>query len=128
MIRWLRLPRILFGRHELKPEEHRVEKLKEFGQRVAVVLKAAPTYLVAISTAITIFSEEIVKILPDEWDLTVARWATIAVGFLGAVITIIRRVTPVLPADRGLLSGPPPEGYAIGQEAIKEETGKEGVV
>lgn len=105
-----------------------MQKVKEFAQRVGVVLKAAPTYLVALSTIITIFSEEIAAVLPDEWDLTVARWTTIAVGFLGAVVTIIRRVTPVLPQDRGLLPGPPPEGYAIGQEMIEEETGREGVV
>lgn len=105
-----------------------MEKLKEFGQRVVVVLKAAPTYLVAISTAITIFSEEIAALLPETLDLTVAKYATIAVGFIGAVIAIIRRVTPVLPQERGLLPGPPPEGYAIGAQEIEAAGGPEGVV
>lgn len=80
-----------------------IDWFKKLGPRILVILKAAPTWLVAASTAITIFAEEIVAILPDSWDPVVVRWSAIAVGFLTAVINIIRRVSPVLPAERGIL-------------------------
>jgi hypothetical protein len=65
-------------------------------RRARVVLTAAPSYLVAASTAVTIVMEEVDA--PG-----VAKYGAIAVGALGAAIAIIRRVTPVLPDDRGLL-------------------------
>lgn len=80
-----------------------MEGLKNVWRRIVVILKAAPTWLVAASTFIAIFSEEIVAVLPDSLDATVAEWTTIAVGWLGAAIVIIRRVTPVLPDERGIL-------------------------
>lgn len=103
-----------------------MEQLKKLWQRIVVVLGAAPTWLLAASTTVTIFSEEIVAVLPDELDFQVAKYATIIVGALTAAITLIRRLTPVLPNERGLLPGPPPEGYSIGVERIEEVEAAEG--
>jgi hypothetical protein len=83
-----------------------MEAFTNFAKRVSVVLKAAPTWLLAASTAITITSEELVKLLPDTWDEQVVRWAAVATGAIAAAVAIIRRVSPVLPDERGLL--PPP--------------------
>lgn len=80
-----------------------MEKLRNTWRRVVVVAKAAPTWLVAASTAVTIASEELVKLLPDHWDEQVVRWATVATGALGAAVILIRRLTPVLPDERGIL-------------------------
>lgn len=72
-------------------------------ERVKVVAGAAVTWLVAASIVITIFSEEIGGLLTDDTAALVASWATTAVGWLGAAVAIIRRVTPVLPEERGIL-------------------------
>ena len=80
--------------------------MKQTWARIVVILKAAPTWLIAASTIITIASEEIVKILPDNLDITATRYATAALGALGAAIVLIRRLTPVLPDERGILPQP----------------------
>lgn len=72
-------------------------------ERALVVLKAAPTWIAALSTAITLAADEIVAVLPDQWDGAVAAWVARAVAFLAAVVAIVRRVTPVAKAARGLL-------------------------
>lgn len=70
--------------------------MARFYARVLVVLKAAPTWLVALSTVVTIVASEV--------DIpAVAEWSVKVVGWLGVAVAIIRRVTPVLPAERGLL-------------------------
>lgn len=75
--------------------------LQSLHRRVLVVLKAAPTYLVVVSTVITIVASEV--------DIpVVARYAAIVVGAIGVAVSIIRRVTPVVESARGLL--PPGEG------------------
>lgn len=71
--------------------------------RIGVVLKAAPTYLVAASTVVTIVTEEIADELPSgsaEW---VVRVGGKVVSIIGAAVLIIRRSTPVIEAQRGLL-------------------------
>ena len=62
--------------------------------RVKVFLTAAPTYLVALTAALTVLADQ----LPNapQWIATVVVWITTAV-------LIIRRVTPVPVEDRGLL-------------------------
>lgn len=95
-----------------------MEKLRNTWRRVVVVAKAAPTWLVAASTAVTIASEELVKLLPDHWDEQVVRWATVATGALGAAVILIRRLTPVLPDERGIL--PPPAEHGRHEETYDE--------
>lgn len=72
-------------------------------ERVKVILRAAPTYLVAVSTVITIANEEIVDLLPDAWQGGAANAVVVLLAWLGAAVSIIRRVEPVLPAERGIL-------------------------
>lgn len=75
-------------------------------ERIRVVLSAAVTYLTVAAVVIGIFAEEIGNVfnLPDSV-------SNIVVGVLGAIgvaIAIIRRVTPVLPSQRGILPPPAP--------------------
>lgn len=74
--------------------------------RTRVVLTALPTYLVAAAVILTIVSEDVAQLLPmvpAGTAETVARWLVAAAGSLTAAVSIIRRVTPVLPAERGIL-------------------------
>jgi hypothetical protein len=71
--------------------------------RARVVLTAAVTWLVAASAVVTIFAEEITEVLPDDWQGPFARTVVVVLAVLTAAVNIIRRVTPVLPAQRGLL-------------------------
>lgn len=71
--------------------------------RIKVVLTAAVTWLVLASTIVTILSEEIATVLPAGAATDVGAVALKVVAVLGAAVTIIRRVTPVLPDERGLL-------------------------
>lgn len=70
--------------------------------RARVVLRAAPTYLTAVAAATPFVSTQLATVLPDQAErigsigLCVAAWLT-------AAVLIIRRVAPVLPADRGVL-------------------------
>ena len=63
--------------------------------RVRVVLTSLVTYLLIASSILTIVAEE----LPGP----AAEWIGRAVVWLATAVTIIRRVTPVLPEDRGLV-------------------------
>lgn len=76
--------------------------------RVKVVVTAAPTYLVGAAAVVTAFSEEIAKILPAGAGEAVARVALVVLSAIAAAIAIIRRVTPVLAIQRGLLPQGPP--------------------
>lgn len=80
-----------------------MEKLKNMWRRVVVVLKAAPTWMLMISTVITVASPQIVDLLPDSLNAVVTKYTTIIVGMLGSAIILIRRLTPVLPNERGIL-------------------------
>ena len=71
--------------------------------RIKVVSAAAVTWLTAAGIILTIFSEEIGSVLPtgaaEEW----AMWVVRIIAWIGAAVAIIRRVTPVLPDERGVL-------------------------
>jgi hypothetical protein len=85
---------------------------KKLVPRVLVVLKAAPAYLVAVSTVITIVLSEIDGPAP------VVRYGAIAVAALASAVSIIRRVTPVIESQRGLL---PPVGPIVPAEIVKPQ-------
>lgn len=74
--------------------------------RVRVILRAAPTYLVAASAVVSIVVEEIADELPSGWQDNAVGIGGKIVAVLGAAVLIIRRVTPVVAAERGIL---PPE-------------------
>ena len=75
--------------------------------RVLVVIKALPTHLVAISTAVVWIAPEITKVFPEHAE-TIASSALRVIAALAAAVTIIRKVTPVAPEQVGLLLQPPP--------------------
>lgn len=76
--------------------------------RIRVFLKSAPTYLVAAGAVLTIVADEIAKAVPAGWQDNVVRIGGTAAAIIGAAVTIIRRVTPVLPEERGMLAPPKP--------------------
>lgn len=71
--------------------------------RIRVVLTAAPTYLTALAVILTIFADEITELLPEGPAGQLSDWVVIVTGWLTAAVNIIRRVTPVIPDERGLL-------------------------
>jgi hypothetical protein len=73
-----------------------VDTLRDIRAKVLVVLKAAPTWIVAITTVITVVLEEVN--IP-----AVAQYGGTALVVLGAALRIITRVTPVVEDDRGLV-------------------------
>jgi len=81
--------------------------LKTLVARAKVVLTAAPTYLVAAAVLIPFVVDQLATVLPTTWSETVAQVAGKAVAVLGVAVAIIRRVTPVPAAQRGLLPLPP---------------------
>lgn len=70
--------------------------------RLKVFFGALPTWLVIASAVITIFSEEIASVLPAGPGETIGRIAVILLAVIGAALNIVRRVTPVIAAQRGL--------------------------
>jgi hypothetical protein len=83
--------------------------MSKFTDRVVVVAKAVPTYLVAASLVASIATEEIAEELSGDAAQNVVRVGGKVVAWLGAAIAIIRRSTPVIKSQRGLLepeSGP----------------------
>jgi hypothetical protein len=70
--------------------------------RLKVILTAAPTYLTSAAAIVTIFASEIAEIIPGQAE-GITEGAVVVVGVLTVAINIIRRVTPVLPSERGLL-------------------------
>lgn len=77
--------------------------MKKLLARTRVLLTAAPTYLVAAYAVVSIVTEEISKVVPSGWQDNAVQIGGAIVGILGAALAIVRRVTPVLPAERGIL-------------------------
>lgn len=75
---------------------------KNFWTKVRVVLSAAVTYITIITVAATAFVNQFGNLLPDNWHWLID-WILKAVVVLAGAVTIIRRVTPVLPSERGIL-------------------------
>lgn len=75
--------------------------------KVKVVLTALPTYMTAAAVIITIAANQLAELLPDK-TAGIVQWSATIVGFLTAAIAVIRKVTPVLPSQTGLLPQGPP--------------------
>lgn len=75
-------------------------------ERIRVLLTAAPTYLTAAAVVVAAVAEEIGEAFPGV-DGTVAGWAAPVLAGIAAIIAIVRRVSPVVAAERGLLPSAP---------------------
>lgn len=70
--------------------------------RAAVILTAAVTYISALSAGLIVAANQIADVAP-EGSHDVVAWLVRGVAWLTAAVTIIRRVTPVPAAERGVL-------------------------
>lgn len=78
--------------------------------RIKVLLNAAPTYLAAAGVIIAIVADEVGKLAPSGWQDNAVQILGALAGVVAAATAIVRRVTPVAPADRGLIVPPPKAG------------------
>ena len=85
--------------------------MNDFLARVRVLLTAAPTYISTATALVVIFRDEIGRMFPGASD-EIAAWSVTVLAVLAGAANIVRRVAPVLPAERGLL----PTGGAPGGE------------
>lgn len=83
-----------------------MDKLRTLARKATVVLRALPTYLALVVTALTIFQEEIVGLFPEAWGGDVTGFIALVIVWIGAVVATIRRLTPAVEGTFGLL---PPE-------------------
>lgn len=75
-------------------------------ERTKVVLAAAVTWIGVASTVVTIVWSEVVaaEVLPSGAVETGGRYVGVGLVVLVGLVNIIRRVTPVIPAQRGLIA------------------------
>lgn len=74
--------------------------------RIRVLLHAAPSYLTVAAVVVTIISQELGDALPGNASTIVAKAAGAVLAVIATATAIVRRVTPVLAEDRGLLVPP----------------------
>jgi VanZ family protein len=70
--------------------------------KVKTVLSAAVTYIVIAQAILVILADEIGQLFADGQAATVVQVIVRVGAVLTAAVSIIRRVTPVLPSERGL--------------------------
>lgn len=75
----------------------------ELVQKVKVFLTALPTYLAVVTAVLTALAQHIVPLLPESVAVQVSAWIVLALGWITAIVTTIRRLTPVEPWERGML-------------------------
>jgi hypothetical protein len=80
--------------------------------RAKVVSSSIVTRLLALAGAITAGVEAINPYLPEHVAVDVGRWSGIVLVWIAAVVEIVRRVTTVLEAQRGVL-GPKVETSTV---------------
>lgn len=71
--------------------------------RARTILSALVTWLLVASAVLTTIADDIAPALPAPWSERVTAIVISVLGVVSAAIAIIRRVTPVDSADRGLL-------------------------
>lgn len=76
--------------------------------RVRVLAGAAVTYLVALGAILAIIVDELAPFADDPAVAWVLRILGILATVVAVSVAIVRRVTPVLPSERGLLPPPAP--------------------
>ena len=83
--------------------------MTDFLARLRVLLTAAPTYIQTATAVVVIFRDEIGNAVPS-LSASVGAWSVTVLAVLVGAANIVRRVSPVLAAERGLL----PAGGAPG--------------
>lgn len=83
--------------------------MKKVLARLVVLLRAVPTWATIGALAAPIVAEELSQVLPAPWSERVTALGLTVAGALGAIVTIVRRVTPVVESQRGIL--PPGESH-----------------
>lgn len=71
--------------------------------KIKAILSSIVTYIVLIQSGLVIFADEISGLFSDGQAQDVVKVILMAVAILGAILNIIRRVTVVLPEQRGIL-------------------------
>ena len=79
--------------------------------RIKVLASAANTWLVAIALIVPIAVSEIAQELPSDKAEVVTKWGGKLIAWIGVAIAIVRRSTPVIKSQRGLLE--PEDGPII---------------
>ena len=74
--------------------------------RIKVVLSAAPTYLILVSTAVSLASSQIAELVPQQAEAITHYTAPILTA-LAVIVVIVRSVTTVLPEHRNLTTNVP---------------------
>jgi hypothetical protein len=82
--------------------------MSELLAKVRVILKAWPTWAAAFTAVLGVVAAEVIPLLPEQVGVRVAGWVAVALSVIAAATAVVRRVTPVLPAERGVLPPPPP--------------------
>lgn len=77
--------------------------LQTQGARLRVILTAAVTWLLVAQATLVGFADQLGPFIPTPWADRVNAALISALAVIAAIITIIRRVTPVLPSERGIL-------------------------
>jgi len=79
------------------------EKLRKLYERAVVLLQATPAHAAAAVAFLTAVQTQLVPMLPVAWQAkALATLATVSAS-LGAIVKAVAAVTPVKPAERGLL-------------------------
>jgi hypothetical protein len=79
-----------------------MSKFREYLGKARTLFTALPTYLSLAAVVVTTFSEEIAAVLSPSKGEALTRLAVTVLAWLTAAANIVRRVTPVLPSERGL--------------------------
>lgn len=71
--------------------------------KLKAILTSVVTYITIVQAALLIFAEELADLFVDGQAKDVIAVIVMVIAVLGAIVNIIRRVTPVLPDQRGLV-------------------------
>lgn len=77
--------------------------MNDFIERAKVITSAAVTWLTFTALVLTVAADEIGQLAPDGTGQDVTTFLIRVAAWLGAAVSIIRRVTPVAPDERGIL-------------------------
>lgn len=72
-------------------------------EKLKVLLSALPAQLAAVQSLLTAVAVIVVPVLPDNLALRVSAVVAVAAGWVATAIKAVSSVTPVPPAERGLL-------------------------
>lgn len=85
--------------------------MSKFIARIKVLATAVNTWLVAAALIAPIIISEVAQELPSDKAEAFTKWGGKVVAWIGAAIAIVRRSTPVIKSQRGLLA--PEEGTPV---------------